>query len=218
MFKYDKPISSKTDDFLSREAFSEHLGQSLLSWEEKESLVLALYGEWGSGKSSVINLAKEYIDSSPEKDKPTIIEFNPWVYSDLDNLSQNFFCEIAKELELKKDDEKDKIIAEKLKSYAKLLQIIPEGKVLSDLSSKVLIGLGLLSVSSSQVIQWLNIPNDWIKFIVFGFGLILFLLGMFKDVLLGLSDFFTQRITSKKTSLATLKKDIKQDIRKRKRS
>ena len=217
MFKFDKPIDSKKEDFLSRNSFSSHLGKSLLTWEEKESLVIALYGEWGSGKSSVINLAKEHINESEEENKPTIIEFNPWFFSDLDNLSQYFFNEIANELEIKNDDKKDKKIAEKLKLYAQLLQIIPEKKVLSDLSSKILFGLGLLSISTSQVIQWSGLSVEWLKYTIFGLGLILFLLGIFKDFLLGLSDFFSHRANANKKSLSELKKEIKNDLSERKK-
>lgn len=217
MFKFDKPIDSKKEDFLSRKNFSSHLGKSLLTWEENESLVIALYGEWGSGKSSVINLAKEHIDESEQENKPTIVEFNPWFFSDLDNLSQYFFNEIATELEIKNDDKKDKKIAEKLKLYAKLLQIIPEKKVLSDLSSKILFGLGLLSISTSQVIQWSGVSIEWVKYTIFGLGLILFLLGIFKDFLLGLSDYFSHRANTNKKSLSELKTEIKNDLSERKK-
>ncbi len=217
MFRFDKPIDSKKDDFLSRESFSSHLGKSLLTWGEKESLVIALYGEWGSGKSSVINLAKEHIEESEQENKPTIIEFNPWFFSDLDNLSQYFFNEIANELEIKNDDKKDQKIAEKLKLYAKLLQIIPEKKVLGDLSSKILFGLGLLSISTSQIIQWTNLSTEWIKYIIFGVGLLLFLLGLFKDFLLGISDYFSHKAITNKKSLSELKKEIKNDLIERKR-
>lgn len=217
MFKFDKPINSKKEDFLSRKNFSSHLGESLLTWEEKESLVIALYGEWGSGKSSVINLAKEHIEKSEKENKPTIVEFNPWFFSDLDNLSQYFFNEIATELKIKNDDKKDKIIAEKLQLYAKLLQIIPEKKVLSDLSSKIFFGLWLLSISTSQVIQWSGLSTEWVKYIIFGIGLLLFLLGIFKDFLLGLSDYFSIRATTYKKSLSELKKEIKNDLYERKK-
>jgi len=212
MFKFDKPIDSKKDDFLSRENFSSHLGKSLLTWKEKESLVIALYGEWGSGKSSVINLAKEHIKESKEDKKPTIIEFNPWFFSDLNNLSQYFFNEIANELEIINDDKIDQKIAEKLKLYAKLLHIVPEKKALSDLSSKILFGLGLLSISTSQIIQWTSLSLEWIKYIAFGIGLFLSLSGLFKNFLLGLSDYFSQKAITSKKSISELKKEIKKDL------
>jgi len=58
---------------------------------------------------------------SEHENKPTIIEFNPWIFSEENSLGEHFFNEIAKELEIRKDTEKDKKIAKKLKFYASLL-------------------------------------------------------------------------------------------------
>jgi predicted KAP-like P-loop ATPase len=212
MFIYDKPIETEKDDFLSRKRFSQHLGKALLDWKEKESLVIAIYGEWGSGKSSVINLANEYIEATENDDKPTIIGFNPWSFSEEKNLSTHFFNEIAKELEIKHGSSKDKKIAEKLKLYSKLLSLTPKRETLSILSSKILLGLGLIGISSSQIIQWLEIPANWIKYTFFGIGLVLFLVGLFKDFLLGLSDFFQQKYLLNKKSITELKNEIKKEL------
>nr|NJM04349.1 hypothetical protein [Desulfobacula sp.] len=91
MFIFEKPIETTKDDFLGRKRFSQHLGKALLDWKEKESLVIAIYGEWGSGKSSLINLATENIEKSNYKNKPTIIEFNPWIFSEENSLGGHFF-------------------------------------------------------------------------------------------------------------------------------
>ena len=71
-----------------------------MDWKEEESLVIAIYDEWGSGKSSVINLAIESIKGSEQENKPTVIEFNPWFFSEEGSLGEHFFNEIAKELYL----------------------------------------------------------------------------------------------------------------------
>jgi predicted KAP-like P-loop ATPase len=215
MFIYDKPIETEKDDFLGRKRFSQHLGKALLDWKEKESLVIAIYGEWGSGKSSVINLANEYIKTIENDNKPTTIEFNPWSFSEEKNLSTHFFNEIAKELEIKHSSSKDKKIAENLKLYANLLSLAPKKETLNNLSSKILLGLGLIGISSSQIIQWIEIPTDWIKYIAFGIGLVLFLAGLFKDFLLGLSDFFQQKYLINKKSIIELKSKIKKALSER---
>ena len=212
MFIYDKPIEKEKDDFLGRKRFSQHLGKALLDWQEKESLVIAIYGEWGSGKSSVINLANEHIETIKSDNKPTIIEFNPWGFSEEKNLSTHFFNEIAKEIEINHGSSRDKKIAEKLKLYAKLLSLTPPKKTLNTISSKVLLGLGLIGISSSQIIQWLQIPASWIQYIAFGIGLLLFLVGLFKDLLLGLSDFFQQKYLADNKSITELKGEIKKEL------
>lgn len=215
MFIYDKPIETEKDDFLSRKGFSQHLGKSLLNWKEKESLVIAVYGEWGSGKSSVINLAKEFIEKTDENDKPTIIEFNPWRFSEQDNLSEHFFNEIAKELEIRQESDADKKIAEKLKIYASLLSLTPDKSLFDNLFSKTILGFGLLGISGSQLIQWLNVPYDWIKYILFISGFSLIFIEMFKDYLTKVSDFFYNKADYNKKSVIVAKSEIKDELIKR---
>lgn len=215
MFIYDKPIETEKDDFLGRTKFSQHLGKALLNWQEKESLVIAIYGEWGSGKSSVIRLADEFIKKSNGKDKPTIIEFNPWIFSEENNLSKHFFNEIAKELEIRKDTERDEAIAKKLKFYASLLSLAPEKSLFKGLSSKVLLVSGLLGISLGKIIEWLNIPSDWLKNILFIVGFLLILVNVFKDYLVKFAKFFERKADYHIKSESKIKKEIKDELLKR---
>ncbi|MDQ0884908.1 P-loop NTPase fold protein [Peribacillus sp. V2I11] len=84
-FKPDRPILHSGDDRLNRSGFAEHLAKAILKYEFTESLVLGLYGKWGSGKTSVINMAvEEIVKLSKEvldQEKPIIMKFNPWNYS-----------------------------------------------------------------------------------------------------------------------------------------
>ena len=215
MFVYDKPIESEKEDCLGRKRFSQHLGNALLDWKENESLVVAIYGEWGSGKSSVINLASENIEQRNHENKPTIIEFNPWAFSEESNLGEHFFNEIAKELEIKNDTEKDKKIAKKLKFYANLLSLSPREKDYVGLSSKVLLFLGLIGISSSQIINWLNIPLNWVQIGLFIGGLILVLLNLFKEYLLKIAHYFEIKDEYYSKSVSEVKREIKKELQER---
>ncbi len=183
-----------------------------MDWKEKESLVIAIYGEWGSGKSSVINLASENIGKSDHKNKPTIIEFNPWIFSEEDSLSEHFFNEIAKELEIKNDTDKDKKIAKKLKFYASLLSLVPEENLLINLSSKSLLILGLIGIAGSQIINWFNIPSNWVQngLLIGGFTLVL--LEFFKGYLIKLASFFEKKADYYSKSVSEVKREIKQEL------
>lgn len=56
----DSPINSRTEDLLGRAKFADNIYEILLSmFKNNESQVFGLYGEWGNGKTSVINLVKE---------------------------------------------------------------------------------------------------------------------------------------------------------------
>ena len=55
----DRAIINSTEDELNRSPFAKQLKDSLSNWENEASLVISIRGEWGEGKSSVINLLKE---------------------------------------------------------------------------------------------------------------------------------------------------------------
>lgn len=215
MFIADRPIKNEEEDFLGRRHFSRHLGESLLKWKESDSLIVALYGKWGSGKSSVITLAKGWIEKKEDSEKPTIIEFNPWLFSEHDNLSEQFFNEIAKELEFRNDSKNDAKIAQKLKLYSSILDLSPHKSVLEKLSSKILIGLGLLGITSGQIIQWLDIPLEKFKHFLFIAGFLLIIIDIFKGSLVKLSNYFEQKAKIRQKTALSLKKEIQDEIIKR---
>jgi predicted KAP-like P-loop ATPase len=55
-YSSDKPIVSKKEDLLGRAKFAEQLAHDLQAWEGRDSLVVAVYGSWGSGKTSLKNM------------------------------------------------------------------------------------------------------------------------------------------------------------------
>lgn len=61
MFKSDQPIKSIKEDILGRGSFAVSLATAIVGYEHQNSLALALYGDWGSVKSSVINMTLEHI-------------------------------------------------------------------------------------------------------------------------------------------------------------
>jgi predicted KAP-like P-loop ATPase len=63
-----------------------------LNYKADESIIIGLNGEWGSGKSSVINLIKQCINNNNDNtDKPVMIDFNPWMFSRRDDITKYFF-------------------------------------------------------------------------------------------------------------------------------
>jgi predicted KAP-like P-loop ATPase len=76
-FSADRPITSRSADLLGRGAFAESLASAIRGWKDLDSLVIALYGPWGAGKSLIKNMMLEALRGSKE-DCPSIVEFNPW--------------------------------------------------------------------------------------------------------------------------------------------
>ncbi|HKZ01785.1 MAG TPA: P-loop NTPase fold protein [Pyrinomonadaceae bacterium] len=150
MFRPDQPIDTANDDLLGRSAFSVSLADSILAYRDKNSIVTALFGEWGSGKSSVINMALEHLANAseqlPKDQRPIVIRFNPWNYSDQNQLLTQFFRELSVVLKRKDYGADAKKAGEQLEAYAeffKPLALIPDP-----------IGLAtVLSVAGYQVVK-----------------------------------------------------------------
>lgn len=119
-FSADRPIVSAKADRLGRRAFAEGLAKRIQSWNGRDSLVIALCGEWGCGKTSLKNMVIEKLrrGASPKVD---LLEFNPWEISGRDSLAASFFRELTLALSLGEGDEPStKGTIRRLRLYAKV--------------------------------------------------------------------------------------------------
>ena len=120
----DQPIQSIKQDLLNRKSFIENIAQYLLNYENPNSIVLGLEGSWGYGKTSAINLIKEYIIQDLKKKEIQnvfILCFNPWGFSEKFDIYVSFFSELIKVLEkIKMKKLRNKLI-KKLKKYLRIL-------------------------------------------------------------------------------------------------
>lgn len=215
MFVNDRPIDDKKDDRLSRSDFSTNLAKSIIEWKGVDSLVIALYGKWGSGKSSVINLARSEISKSTEANKPTVIEFNPWLFSGEEKLNEHFFNEIAKELAIQNASEKDIDLAKRLRAYSKLFGLIPDNETFTKIVEKTLVVLAFLGISSGQVLQWLNFDIGRGKIILFVIGVILLGISLVNGIIEKIADYFEKRGVSNQKTVLSFKREIKESLLKR---
>lgn len=119
-FDPDKAIESCGDDKLGRCEFSKSLGEFIYNCDGEDSIVLGLLGEWGYGKTSIINMTIEHIKEISEgKDSaPLIIRFNPWLFSNQNQLIKKFFDEMN--ITIKNKSECGDIVG-KFKSYVNKL-------------------------------------------------------------------------------------------------
>lgn len=118
----DPPITSKTQDRLKRSPLAEKIAQMIMSVDSDEHFVIGIEGEWGSGKTSFIELVIEALGQ--EKDSiPDVIRFNPWNFSNADGLYAEFFSQLGEKL----GDTKDAIAyAKKLFQKVEKIEVKPE--------------------------------------------------------------------------------------------
>lgn len=83
------------DDF-KRKPFAQQISNIIISRRESSSIVVGIYGEWGEGKTTILN----FIEGELKRRENIIcIRYNPWYYSDEVMLLQDFFEVLANELE-----------------------------------------------------------------------------------------------------------------------
>lgn len=99
MFFIDQPIASESEDLLNHSRFAVQVAKGIETWAAKDGgLVVALYGPWGSGKTSVKNLVCNYLRKT--KMAPQILEFNPWLFKNQEDLARQLLNLIGKRIAL----------------------------------------------------------------------------------------------------------------------
>jgi hypothetical protein len=116
----DNPIVSSREDVLGRADVARDFAKSIRRLDASQGVVVGVLGAWGHGKSSFVNLMKEEFAAAPEV---PVVEFNPWLFSGSQQLTDVFFSEIAAELRIK-DESKFAGIAKGLDEYGDVLSPI----------------------------------------------------------------------------------------------
>src|SRR5947208_410009 len=111
---YDCPIEKEKDDEFQRFHFAERLAKVILHKQSSNALAIGIYGKWGEGKTSIMNFVKKSLKKS---DKTVIIDFNPWRFTDENQLLSSFFNLLAFKLDSSIKSKKNKI-GETLAKYA----------------------------------------------------------------------------------------------------
>lgn len=122
MLESDKPITSACEDKLNMSKPANSLARILSDQKDSDSLVVGIYGEWGSGKSSFINLLKQELmelsNNHPEYKQPVMINFDPWLCTSDNAILHRFFKEVATYLDSKANLNS---VAKKIISYSKII-------------------------------------------------------------------------------------------------
>jgi predicted KAP-like P-loop ATPase len=83
-------------DVLGREVFASTIARGLSRNRPNESLITAVYGPWGSGKSWLKHrILKDLADRENEL---TMVEFSPWQIRGVDELTLQFFAQVHEKL------------------------------------------------------------------------------------------------------------------------
>lgn len=126
MYNADTPIKRQEDDLLGRANFSKDLAKAIIRNQTEETLCIGLFGKWGSGKTSILNMMREEINvlsqDMPEDETPLLISFEPWNFTDTSQLIQQFFIHLISTFSSKKDERMSKI-GETLQGYSEAFSL-----------------------------------------------------------------------------------------------
>lgn len=119
-YSTDRPIETGEQDLLGRASFSKQLGKAMYEYNGKDGLVIGLFGKWGTGKTSVINMAVNEITelAKNNENRPIIMKFAPWNYSDKDNLISMFFQSLKNKINVQDNEELKNKVGKALSDYA----------------------------------------------------------------------------------------------------
>lgn len=94
-FFSDRPLVDPVLDRLGYYDLSKHITEIIIERIPLEGLVIAIYGGWGTGKSTLLNFIVSNIRKIDENKKPVVVNFNPWWYSNKGDLIKCFFDQIV---------------------------------------------------------------------------------------------------------------------------
>ena len=166
MISADSPVKTSTEDRLFRTQFAVSLANAIGSFTSEESFVIGLHGRWGTGKSSLLNLVVEQIEQRNKKAAPAdrigILRFNPWNFSDQNQLILQFLKQFRNHLRSSESGITKGLsrITDRLDEYAEALapplELLPYGKAASTALKGAKTLLGTSSRDANAIFEQLS--------------------------------------------------------------
>jgi hypothetical protein len=88
----DNPLETVDQDKLGFGEMAQHLASSFLNNDLSCGFVVGVEGPWGSGKSSLVNLALDSLNS--RQDGPKVLRFAPWLIGNRSELLAQLFADL----------------------------------------------------------------------------------------------------------------------------
>jgi predicted KAP-like P-loop ATPase len=99
-FIIDKEIDLNKQDFLNTSSYSKALREVINSSPKDNTFTIGLFGEWGSGKSSIVKTVEEEFNKTK---KVKFIIYDSWKYSN-DSFRRMFLLKLQEDLGFNKTE------------------------------------------------------------------------------------------------------------------
>ncbi len=121
------PIKDPDDDFFNFTEFAEKIKKIIQGYADNtEPLTIGIYGKWGDGKTSLLNLIEKNIERFEKKknDLPIIkFHYSPWLYHSEKEMIEDFFENLSKKTFSNSNPELKKA-GKLIKKYSRYLKAI----------------------------------------------------------------------------------------------
>src|SRR4051794_40726370 len=97
--KGDRALRSGDQDKLGFRDIAARIATSLVDHASEGGLVVGIEGTWGSGKSSLLFLIEEALTKLPKKQRPSVVNFRPWLVGNRDALLTNLFASLGQKID-----------------------------------------------------------------------------------------------------------------------
>jgi predicted KAP-like P-loop ATPase len=101
-------IKREEEDLLNYYPFAKKIQKIIQGYSKNpEPLTIGIYGDWGSGKTSLLNLIEKHIEifQKEKEDKPYIkFHYSPWLYQNKEEMLFDFFENLIRKLNYSGDD------------------------------------------------------------------------------------------------------------------
>lgn len=143
---------------------------NIINDESVLPITIGVFGDWGSGKSSILQIVKEEFDKEEDKDS-LCIYFNGWAFEGYDDAKAALLNSILKELEDNKkiSEEIKDTIKEKAKKLWKSIDwirgagMVMKNVALPAVSAYFTGGLSMLPFAVQKLIEWEDNPEKIIE-------------------------------------------------------
>lgn len=117
----DSALDNLEQDQLGYSSFAENIAETITSRTPVDEFVVGIYGQWGSGKSTVLNFVEQNLKDYD--DSPVVIRFNPWWFSGQADLINKFFSQFRAGLDL--EDDRFDNVREKIATLSRGVSKLP---------------------------------------------------------------------------------------------
>ncbi len=103
----DQAVESRAEDRLGRVPLADAIAAHIAGTDPEAGVVFGMTGPWGSGKTSLLRMAKEALEE--DHGGFLVLWFNPWLFTGTEHLMGVFFTELAAQLSDQSDAEWDEL-------------------------------------------------------------------------------------------------------------